>query len=139
MAQLADNNVYLTIDGVAVTTQFKNVNLQPSNSPVDTTMGAGVDHMQRKPGLDDHSLNFSIGYDDTNIATFIQKLRVGVVVPIEYGPEGAVSGKPRHVQNFIITGTPSTVNVDKSAVSFDVTAVAADAPSINMFAGGVYS
>lgn len=139
MAQIAENNVYLSIDGVVVTSYFKSANLQPSNAVQDTTMGAGVDHVQRKPGLNDTSISISIGYDDTNIATYLQKLKAGVVVPIEFGPEGAVSGKPRHVQNFIITGAPSTTNVQKNPVAFDITAQAADAPSVDMFNGGVYS
>lgn len=139
MGQLAENNIFLKIDNLEVKALFKNVNLQPSNSVVDTTMGAGVDHVQRKPGLNDHTISVSIGYDDTIIATYIQKLKVGVRVTIEYGPEGAVSGKPRHVQDFIITGAPSPHDVQKSAVSFDVTASAADAPSVDMFDGGVYA
>ena len=139
MGQVADNKAYLSIDGVAVNSYFKNVNLQPSNAAQDTTMGAGVNHVQRKPGLDDTSISFSIGYDDTNIDAYIQKLKSGVIVSIEYGPQGAVSGKPRHVQNFIITGSPSTTNVQKNPVAFDVTAQAADAPSIDMYAGGKYN
>lgn len=139
MAQLADNKIYLKIDSTEIKTFFKNVNLQPSNSVVDTTMGAGVDHVQRKPGLNDHTISISIGYDDTTIASYIQKLKVGERVTVEYGPEGAVSGKPRHVQDFIITGAPSPHDVQKSAVSFDVTGSAADAPSVDMFNGGVYS
>ena len=139
MGQLAENNTYLKIDSTEINSYFKNVNLQPGNSAVDTTMGAGVDHVQRKPGLNDHTISMSIGYDDTNVATYLQKLKVGVIVTIEYGPEGAVSGKPRHVQNFIITGAPSPHDVQKGSVAFDVTASAADAPSVDMFAGGVYS
>jgi hypothetical protein len=139
MAQLAENNIYLAFDAVVVSSFFKECNPSPSNATQDTTMGAGVDHVQRKPGLNDTTFTVTIGYDDTVVSTYIQKLRPGATVSFEYGPEGAVSGKPRHVQSCIVSGAPHTVSVSKTPVAFQVTLQGADAPSVDMYAGGVYS
>ena len=139
MASYADNDIYLSIDGVVVTAYFKNVTLSPSNSAVDTTAGGGTDHVERAPGLDDTSISIELAYDAADVQTYIQKIGRHKQVSIEYGPEGAVSGKPWHVQEFVITGAPHTVNVDKSAVVFSISGDAAAAPSVDMYTGGVYS
>ena len=139
MAQYADNVVYLKIDSVEVSAYFKTVKLQPSNSSVDTTVGSGTDHIQRAPGLDDTKIDISLGYDAANLQDYIQKLKVGQIVTIEYGSEGNTSGKPRHVQTFNITKADHEVNVDKSHVMLDVSGEGANSPSISMFAGGVYA
>lgn len=139
MAQYADNNVFLSIDGVTVSAYFKSVSLNPTNSSQDTTMGAGTDHMQRAPGLDDTSISITLGYDTAQVQAQIQHLKVGQVVSIEYGKEGATSGKPRHVQTFNITSNTVADSVDKTPSTFEISGEGADAPSVNMFAGGVYS
>lgn len=139
MGQLADNNVYLTIDGVVITAPFKEVTLEPSNASQDTTMGAGVDHVQRAPGLNDTKITITIGYDTATVQSIIQHMRPGQVVTIEYGPESNVSGKPRHVQSFNIASNPHGVKVDKTPVQFVISGEGADAPSVDMYAGGVYS
>lgn len=138
MPALADNKIYLSIDGIAVQAYFKNVTLTSSSATVETTRGAGTDHMQRAPGLKDTSISITIGYDTANIQTFIQKIAPGQQVMIEYGPEGAVTGKPRHVQTFVITDAAHTVEVSKADVVFELTGEAADAPIVDMYAGAVY-
>jgi hypothetical protein len=139
MVSLAENTVYLKMGGTEVDAYFKDVSLSASNSSVDVTAGSGTDWMQRAAGLNDMNISISLAYDLTNIQTYIQKIAPGQTIEIEYGPEDNVSGKPRHVQNFVITGADHQVSVDKSAVVFSITGDGADAPSINMFAGGVYS
>lgn len=139
IATYADNDIYLTLGGTAVQAYFKSVNLQPSNSSVDTTAGAGTDWMERAPGLNDMKISVTLMYDAADVQTYIQKLAVGQVISIEYGPEGNSAGKPRHVQTFNVTGAAHTVSVDKSAVTFEFTGESAAAPSFNLFAGAVYS
>lgn len=138
MPELADNNVYLKVGGVAVTAFFREVSLDFKNSGVDTTAGAGVAHTMRAPGLNDTSITMMLAYDTDNVQSFVQKIAPGQVLEIEYGPEGATSGRPRHVQNFLITSNAHTVSVDKSAVSFSIAGEGAEAPTINMNAGAVY-
>ncbi len=139
MPQYADNNVFLSIDGVTVSAYFKDVQLSPSNAGQDTTMGAGVDHMQRAPGLNDTQITITLGYDTAQVQAVIQHLKPGIVASIEYGKEGAISGKPRHVQSFLITANPVGDNVDKTPSTFAITGDATDAASVNMYDGGVYS
>jgi hypothetical protein len=139
MVRYADNDYYLSIGGTVVDTWGVEVTLEYVNTSVETTSGAGVDHVMRSPGLYDTTISLSIAYDATDLATYIQKLQPGVVVSIEYGPEGSTSGKPRHVQNFNITSSPFTVNINKEMPVFEVEAEGTEAASVNMYAGGVYS
>ena len=139
MASYADNTVFLKLGGTEVDAYFKTVSPSVSNSPVDVTAGSGVDWTQRAPGLNDISFSISLAYDAANVSTYIQRLAVGQVIEVEYGPEDAVSGKPRHVQNCNVDSVDFETNVDKSAVVFNISLSGADAPSVNMFAGGVYS
>ena len=138
MASYADNTVYLSIGGTVVHAYFKEVQLQPSNSSVETTAGAGVDDVQRAPGLNDHKIKITLSYDAANIQTYIQKIAVGQATTIDYGPESNTSGKPRHTQSFIITAADHTVSVDKSAVTLEISGDAAAAPTNNMFAGAIW-
>src|SRR4051812_35937508 len=116
MATYADNNLYLTIDGVAVCPYFKTAQVTQSNASQEITAGCGTDAVQRAAGLDDYKFTADLMYDSAAIASQIQHLRAGLIVPIEYGKEGATSGKPRHVQNFVIDSfTPGADNVDKTA------------------------
>jgi hypothetical protein len=139
MVRYADNDFYLSIDGTVVSTYGVEITLERTNSSVETTSGAGVDHVMRAPGLSDTTITFSIAYDATALQTFIQKLQPGVVRAIEYGPENNVSGKPRHVQNFNITSSPFTTNVAKEMPVFEVSGEGTEAASVDLFTGAVYS
>jgi len=57
---------------------------------------------------------------------------------ITYGPEGNATGKPKHVQSFIITGTPHEVTVEKSRVILTASMEGAATPTTDMFSGGVW-
>lgn len=139
MATLADNNVYLKIDGVVVNAFFKEVTPSGSSAGIDTTHGSGTDWTEESPGLKSMSFDITLTYDVELVQTYIQHIAKGQVVEIEYGPESNVSGKPRHVQNFHIESNKHTVSHDKSEVTFEITANNHGAPSIDMDAGGVYS
>lgn len=139
MSNLNDNILYLALDGVDVCTGiFRSVEFNPSNSPQETTSGCGVDHVQREPGLNDTTMRFSVTYRKDNVNAYIRKLRPGNVVLVEYGSEGRTSGKPRHEQYFIVSGSPHGREVSKTLVEFNVDMVAQDEPIIDMMDGGVY-
>lgn len=138
MAVLAANTIYLKFDTTEVDAYFIKVSLTPSNATQDVTMGSGTSDMQRAAGLNDTKISIELGYDSANVQSFIQKLKAGTRVTIEYGPEGAVTGKPRHVQDFIMAGAPFDTNVNKQFTTFTVSADGAGAPSVDMFAGAVY-
>jgi hypothetical protein len=139
MAKLNGNNVYFTIDGTDVKAFWKSVSLNPTADTVDVTAGANATHKQYESGLVDTSLSATFAYDDASLATYIQRLRVGQKVLIAYGPEGATSGKPKHEQYFIVTSAATEQTVMKDAVVFDMSFNGADAPIVDMYAGGVWS
>lgn len=138
MVALAENNAYIKLDTVEVQAYFKEVSIQPSNSAVDITAGAGTDDVQRAPGLNDHKFSATLSYDLTNVQSYIQKIKVGQVVVLDYGPESNTAGKPRHTQAFVITAADHTVSVDKSHVTFSVSGEGAAAPTNNMYAGAIW-
>jgi len=131
------NNIYLKIGNFEVQAKFKKVSLEPSIATVDTTRGAGTNHMQRNTGLEDTKLGVTLGYDTDIIQTQLRYLKPGRY-PVIFGPEGAIAGKPRHIQDFILTSSPLEISVEKSEVAFDMKFEAADAPYANMFDGATF-
>lgn len=131
------NGVYLSINGIVVTAEFKKVELKPKIDSVDTTRGAGTTHMQRATGLEDFDITIDVGYEIETVQTQLQYLRPGRYTVI-YGAEGNASGKPRHQQEFIFTESPFSIEVKKPEVAFSMKGVAAAAPTFNMFAGATF-
>jgi hypothetical protein len=127
MATLNENNFYVAIDSYNV-----------SARTTDYEAGAGTDHEQLAAALKTTKLRLTLVYNDTDVSSYIQKLAPGIHT-IELGPEGATSGKPRHVQSFLIESSPVGQSVKKTLVKFEISATGADTPSVDMFAGGVYS
>jgi hypothetical protein len=122
---------------VVVDAYFKSVELTPSLESVDVTAGSGTAHRERNEGLADHSLTATIVYDTGNIQTYIQSIKPGTYT-VEFGPEGNTTGKPKHIQSFILTEAPFSVEVEKTEVAFQLSFEAAAAPSYSMFDGAVW-
>lgn len=139
MATLAENTIYLSMGGTVVSAYFVEVKLSASNDGQDTSAGSGADWKSSAPGLNEIKIDISIMHDAADIQAYIQKLAVGQVISIEYGPESNVSGKPRHVQDFLVTSNNHGVKISKAAVMYEISGVSSGAPSVNMFAAGVYS
>ncbi len=115
------------------------VSFDASNDAVDTTAGSGTDWKSEAPGLNQNTVKISIMHDASTIQAYIQKLKPGQVVSIEYGPEGNTSGKPKHVQDFRLGKVSHKTDVKKSAVMHELEGSSTGAPSTDMYAGGVYS
>lgn len=137
MATYNGNNAYIAIDGTAVNSYFVSFSLEPTMETVDVTAGSGTTHRVRAEGLKDTTAELVIVYDSAVISTLLPLLKPGTHT-ITYGPEGNTSGKPKHVQSFIITGTPHETTVEKSRVVLTASMEAAAAPTTDMFAGGVW-
>lgn len=137
MAAFNGNNAYLAIDNTSVNAYWVELELEPSIETVDVTAGSGTTHRQRSGGLEDHTASCVIIYDDTNLSTYIQRLRPGLHT-FDYGPEGNAAGKPRHTQQFYVTKAPHKVTVEKDRVVFTLSLEAAAAPTNNMYAGAVW-
>jgi hypothetical protein len=137
MATYNGNNVYIAIDSTDVGAYWKQVEITSSIDEVDVTAGSNAEFRERLGGLRDYAYSITLVYDDTNLASYIQKIRPGIHT-LEIGPEGNTAGKPRMVQSVLITEVPFEVTVEKSEVAFSISAVGAAAPTTDMFAGGVY-
>lgn len=137
MASYNGNGIYLTIDGLDVSAQFKSVTIEPTIESVDTTRGANTSHRQRNEGLRDTAFSCSLGYDTALVPTWITTLRPGLHT-IVFGPEGNAAGKPKHQQNFITTEAPLEITVEKDEVVFEIAGEAADAPVFDMYAGATF-
>lgn len=137
MADFNGNNVYITIDGVDVSTKFKSVSLESSIESEDVTAGAGATHIQRAEKLRDHTISITLSYDKDGINGYIANLRPGKHTVI-VGPEGNTAGKPKHEQDFILTSNSFEQGVDKPRVVFDISGEAADAPVTDLFNGGTF-
>lgn len=137
MAEFSGNAAYLAIDGVDMRPYWAEMDIEPMIETVDVTAGSGRTHRRRNAGLEDHSGSCVIVYDDTTLATYIQRLRVGLHT-FDYGPEGNGSGKPRHTQEFFVTKAPHKTSVEKGKVVFTLSLEARDAPTNNMYAGATW-
>jgi hypothetical protein len=138
MAYLNGNDFYTAIDGTDVSAHATDYELTPGINGEDVTTGSGTDHEQMAEGLRTTKLTLKLSYLVGGVSTYIQKLAPGIH-EIEIGPEGRNSGKPRHVQSFLIESTPHSLSVKKKHVTFDVSATGADMPTVDMMAGGAYS
>ena len=136
MAQYADNDWYLDIDGTDISSYVTEISLDPTTATNDTTAGSSTDHMSRSVGLQDHSLSFTVYADDS--AGYSLALLKGTHT-VTYGQQGNAAGKPKHVQSFILTSASHTTTVDKAMVVYAVSGEAAAAPTTDMFNAGVWS
>lgn len=128
------------INGQAITAEFISASVSKSNSSVETTSGSGVTDMTRGRGLNSHSFRASIAYLTDTVDDILLAIGDDDIIEVEFGPESNVAGKPRHVQTFNITSIEGPEKtVEKGAVEFSIQAESAAAPSVNMYAGGVYT
>lgn len=139
MATLNSNKVFLSFNGINVSGFFTKFNMSPTAESVEITAGSETTDKQYAPGLNDTKATASIAYDVTSVNTYLSTLKVGTTFEVIYGSEGAVSGKPKHVQSFMVMSAPHERTVAKDAVIFDVDLQATGAPTVDMFAGGVWS
>jgi hypothetical protein len=137
MAKYQDNNWFLSIDGTDVSAYLVSLSLEPTTESVDITAGSGTDFRQRGVGLKDFSLSFDIYHDDA--AGYALTLLNPGLHTFVVGLEGNASGKPKHTQSMVIEGAPFETTVEKPMVNYSVSAVGADTPTTNMFAGGVWA
>lgn len=138
MAVLQDNDFVVLVDTVDVSPDIIEFNLDSTLGTVETTHGAGVDHVTRGEGLEDASGSMKLAYDIARFATVSPLLVRGTHV-VEFGPEGDTVGKPKHVQSLIFTSVKIKRDIKKSMVEFDISFEAAAAPTTDMYAGGVYA
>ncbi len=138
MARYNGNGIFLSIDGNTITGSWKEVELTSSIEEIDTTQGVGQTYLQRSEGLRDVAITLMVGYDPDTVQAQLAMLRPGIHTVV-FGPEGNSAGKPRHEQAFLFTEAPLGQDVKKKEVVFTVSGSGADAPTVDMFNGGVFS
>ena len=138
MAKLQDNTIYLKIGTFEVATEFISVDLKPSNDVQETTSGIGQAFMQRGAGLGDYSISIELAYEINTVPAALTQLKQGAVVAIDYGVESNITGKPRHLQNFVLSDNAHSRNVNKQLVKININGVGADTPTYDMYNGGVF-
>jgi hypothetical protein len=138
MAGLVSNTVYLKVDTVNVSAFYTDVKLSAKNSVRDNTAGSAATHVSKAAGLDEYSFDLTLIYDDTSLATYLSLLKPGSKYVFEIGTEGNTAGKPRHQQTCIVESVSTAIKVDKDLIAFSISISGAAAPTVNMFAGGVY-
>ncbi len=138
MAVVADNAVYISLDGVDVSGFITSVKPKGKNNIRETSHGANITHVQREPGLNDYSFDVTVVYDNPAITTYIQKLKPGAKYVFEYAPNGRTAGQPKHIQPVIVEGNDHEIKVEKDMVAFNLSVLGQDAPTSNMYDGATY-
>lgn len=138
MARYNGNNIFLSIDGTVISSNWKEIEFTPSMEAIDTTQGVARKHLQRSEGLNDTAMTIIVGYDKDNIQAQFALIKPGIH-HIVFGPEGSATGQPRHEQSFIVTEAPFGQDVKKKEVAFTLSCEGADEPVVDMHNGGVFS
>lgn len=135
------NNGFLSFDGNDFSGKVTEVTgLEAEVGDEDTTAGFNATDVTRAPKLKDRSGKFTIVYEEGRVPTYVPIVQVGKVLNMVYGPEGAVSGKPKHQQDILVTklsGPKQTV--DKSLVKFEGDWKQASKPTADLHAGAVFA
>ena len=142
MAEWVGNNVYIVIEdgnlGAPVTTvadQWKVVKLEPKVDKIDTTRGANKSYKMSQPGMIEYSLSITLGIDDGDITP--DHLQINQVYTVTVAPNGNTSGQPMHKGTFYLESIPLDVETDKGERTFQTKWTQEDAPSTDIFMGGV--
>lgn len=132
------NAPYLAIDGVNMGTAFQEVSPEFKNAEQEVSAGTGLTHKQFQAGLNETAFKMTLGYLLGSVSTQLPLLRQGTIHSFEYGSEGNITGKPRHVQQVLVASVGHAVKIGKEKVAFAVSLTGIDAATVDMHNGGVY-
>lgn len=145
------NNAYLSINSRVVGDPdddtekvFKSCSFSESIGDENVTGGAGTDWEDHAGKLRVVNGTIMIIYHTDRITadmTAIRDLSNSLQnVPIVWGPEGDVAGKPKHDQDFLITQVKGPeVDVNKPLVTLELTVISSGAPRSDMYAGDTWA
>jgi hypothetical protein len=151
MPAFNSNNAYLSINSRVVADPddatekvFKSFSMSKSTGDENVTGGAGTEWEDHAGKLQVINGTIMIIYDtdriNTDIAAIADISQQGNVVPIVWGPEGDVSGKLKHDQDFLITQIKGPeVAVDKPLVTIEMTVISSGTPRSNLYDGDTWS
>lgn len=144
------NDAYLSVNSVIVADPddatekvFRMFRMSRSVGDENTTSGAGAEWEDHAGKLGVINGTITISYNTsrvlTDLAAIDDRTAEGQIIPIVWGPEGDVAGKPKHDQDFLVTQINGPeVNVEKPLVTFEMTVVSSGAPRSNMYAGDTF-
>lgn len=128
---------YVLLDAVVMTNFTVELGGDFKNN-LETVTAGNVGHEQVVGGLNAYSFKLKAVWEAGSVSTYIQKLKPGAIVAMEWGPESNTAGKPRHVQDIAIESVSMTQTADKKAVMFEASARGSTAPTYDMFNGATY-
>lgn len=139
------NNAYLSVNGQVVADPddatekvFKSFSMSQSIGDENVTGGAGSEWEDHAGKLKVINGTIMIIYHTDRITDDIAAIgdhsQEKNVVPIVWGPEGDVTGKLKHDQDFLITQIKGPeVKVDKPLVTIEMTVISSGTPRSNMY------
>ncbi len=134
---LTSNARYLTLGGIVLhTADLVSFSSTWSQNSIATTAG-NREHARYQGGLKENSFTITVGYRISMVEDLI--FEEGAYYMLEYGPEGAVSGKPRHVQEVLLESTSGPSHTaEKEFVTFEFTLKGSDDPVHDFKKNAVY-
>jgi len=134
MAVVNSNNAYLNWNGTDLSAIWiGDVGVSGDNSSVETTSGAGATHIMRNTGLSDSSFSFSVVVDDVTFNSYKSALVPGTKGTLIYGPEGAVTGKPKFECSMILNSVGgANATIAKGVHQYDLGFEGAAAPTATL-------
>lgn len=134
------NKWYVAADGYDVSGLLTEFNIKGDVDTEDVTAGSGAEHVQRKPKLRDTTASFTAAYVDGTVPQYIYRIQPGKTINWVSGPEGSASGKPKHQQMMIVKSIDGPKpTVDKSKIVFAAELEGAEAPQVDIYAGGTFA
>lgn len=135
MAYLTQNAQYLVYNGVQIQAKLVEVKITQENAAVDVTAGI-QGHEQIAAGRYKHTYSIKLAYEIGNPQ--LSLFRPGTIATMEYGPEGATTGKPKHLQSVHISSVSAQQSARIEMVTLDIAGEGSDTPTTDMFNGGAY-
>lgn len=137
MAELNANAGHLTFDGVDMVPYLQSFDIDPTAATVESTAG-NVGHTLRQAGLRSTRFSANFVYRVGGVAAYMAKIKPGAEVTVDWGPEGNTTGKPRHTQKFIITGSSTSQDKDKKLVVYAVSGENSAEPTNDKWNGATW-
>ncbi|MGB1285022.1 MAG: hypothetical protein ACPG7F_00695 [Aggregatilineales bacterium] len=135
MATINGNNAYLEIGGVDVSGYWTDsLDFEHTQDATDVTSGANTEYTELAEGLKTTSISFSVGYDDTDLANYVDNMQPGIYT-IVWGPEGNASGSRKFSSSMHVESVKLSQSVEKDKIAFEISCKGNGAPTSFLHSG----
>lgn len=140
MPEYNGNDIYLTMNAVDITARWRSFEMSLGIGDEDVSAGAGIGWEKHASKLKVVQGTIVLVYDDTAAAADQAALYTAdSIVAVVYGPEGNAAGKPKHDQDFLITGISGpTTNHDKTLVTLEYSVTSTGEPTSDIYEGDTF-